>query len=299
MMKPIKRRKQMKVSFDKDFISALSDPAWSALFADVKVAGLAAESLTRAVVSKFGLGFGKVVRVTPQKYENIPGLKGSRVDVEAESGDNELAVYELQILYDRALPQRNLLAASHRISGSIPAGTDTSEYPVMMPRITVINICCYNIRDDCENADVIQPVQMRFGTPPHDVADDQYSVFYVQMPQFIAGEPDLADGFDCWMFTIWKSHELRKKPQEVVDMHLELKEFAARDGGFAQFCGRFDRIAADEGARKEYIMWLDESIRQRSIVDSAVEDAVAPLLEQLSEQAALIAELRAQLRKDK
>ncbi|MDR3295698.1 MAG: hypothetical protein LBT26_07730 [Clostridiales Family XIII bacterium] len=85
-------------------------------------------------------------------------------------------------------------------------------------------------------------------------------------------------------------------------MHTELKEFAARDGGFAQFCRRFDRVAADEDARKAYIMWLDESIRQRSIVDSAVEEAVAPLLDrlsekdsQLSEQAARIAALEARL----
>ncbi|MDR3294472.1 MAG: PD-(D/E)XK nuclease family transposase [Clostridiales Family XIII bacterium] len=291
-----KWRRQMKVSFDKDFISTLSDPAWSALFANVKVAGLAAESLTRAVVSKFGLGFGKVVRVTPQKYEkSIPGLKGSRVDVEAESADNELAVYELQILYDRALPRRNLLAAAHRISGSMPEGTDTSGYPAMMPKITVINICCYNVRDDGENAGAIQPVQLRFGAPPHGVADDRYAVFYVQLPQFLAKEPDLADAFDCWMYMIWKSHELRKKPQEVVDMHTELKEFAARDGGFAQFCRRFDRVAADEDARKAYIMWLDESIRQRSIVDSAVEEAVAPLLEQLSEKDAQLSEKDGQL----
>jgi hypothetical protein len=73
-------------------------------------------------------------------------------------------------------------------------------------------------------------------------------------------------------------------------MYPELKEFAVRDVGFAQFCSRFDRVAADEGARKEYIMWLDESIRQRSIVDSAVEDAVTPLLGQLSEKDSLISE---------
>jgi chromosome segregation ATPase len=136
---------------------------------------------------------------------------------------------------------------------------------------------------------------MRFGTPPHEVADDQYSVFYVQIPQFLAKEPDLTDDFDCWIFTIWKSHELRKKPQEVVEMYSKLKEFSTRDVGFAQFCSRFDRVAADDGARKEYIMWLDESIRQRSIVDSAVEDAVTPLLGQLSEKDSLLSEQAGQL----
>ncbi|MDR3295697.1 MAG: Rpn family recombination-promoting nuclease/putative transposase [Clostridiales Family XIII bacterium] len=206
--KPAMRRKQMKVSFDRDFISTLSDPAWSALFADAEVAGLAAESLTRAVVSKFGLDFGKVVRVTPQKYAgSVPGMKASRVDVEAVSADNEVAIYELQVLYDRALPRRNLLAAAHRISGSIPEGTDPGEYHAVMPKITVINICCYNIRDDGENAGVIQPVQLRFGAPPHGVADDQYAVFYVQLPQFLANGPDLSDGFGCWMYSS-SSHKI-------------------------------------------------------------------------------------------
>jgi hypothetical protein len=42
-------------------------------------------------------------------------------------------------------------------------------------------------------------------------------------------------------------------------------------------------------------MWLDESIRQRSIVDSAVEEAVAPLLDRLSEQAGQLSEKDARL----
>jgi hypothetical protein len=77
----------------------------------------------------------------------------------------------------------------------------------MMPKVTAINICCYNVRDDGENAGAIQPVQLRFGAPPHDVADDRYAVFYVQLPQFLAKEPDLADAFDCWMYSS-SSHKI-------------------------------------------------------------------------------------------
>jgi hypothetical protein len=287
MMKESGQRKQIKIKFTKDFISTLSDPAWAATFANAKVSGLAAESFTRAILSKYDIKLGKVVNVTPQKYENLPGFKGTRVDIEVETDDNELILIEIQIRYDKSLPQRNWLTTAHIISDSIPAGTETRDYAHRMPKIIVINICCHNIRDDRENGDIIQAVQLRYGAPPHEVADDQYCDIFIQLPQFLTklestgGEPDWNDDFESWLYVIWKSHELGITPREVVAMHTQLQELANRDVGFEQYCVRYNRVASDNKARREYAMWLDETIRQQSIVDSAVEDAVIPLLEQL------------------
>jgi hypothetical protein len=277
-MKAPKHRKQMNITFDRDFVSTLSDPAWQGLFADVSVAGKAADSLTRAIAGEYVPSFGSVVRVTPQQVDKLSGMRGSRVDVEVQTDSNEIVVYELQILTDKTLSQRNILKASHVFANRMPEGE--IDYEAHMCRVIVINICCFNVREENENGDVVQPVQLRYGKKPHDLADDQYEALYVQMPQFLAKEKvDFNEPLDCWLFTLWKCHELKKKPDEVAAMYPQLQQYASRDDGFSQFCSRFNYVSADETTRNTYLNWLLYQMNQRGVIASAVESAVETAIE--------------------
>jgi hypothetical protein len=53
--------------------------------------------------------------------------------------------------------------------------------------------------------------------------------------------------------------------QEVVDMTPELKAFAGRDGGFRQFCDRYQFVATDPETRDIYLNWLNERIHRNSV----------------------------------
>lgn len=264
------KRKQLDVNFSSNFISTLADPAWGAVFANQQVSGDAAESLTRAVVSGYITKFGKVIRVTPQSTAKQPGVQGSRVDVEVETEDNEIAIYEVQVIYDRGLSQRNLLSFAYKLSDSMPEGTKHADYPNKMPKIIAINFLCYNLRENSDK--IVQPVQLCYREPPVEVADDHIMIFNVQIPEFLNKNPDFSIPLHCWLYTIWQSHIQKKTPEEVVKMAPELDKYAQEDAGFRQYIQRFNWVAADKKARDEYFMWLNERLWQRGVIEGAIEE---------------------------
>jgi len=267
-------RKQLRLDFSEVIQSTLADSSWGSVFADENVAGLAAQSLTLAIVSSYIEKIGKVIKVIPQKYEALPGIRSSRVDIEVLSDNNELVIYEIQILYDKALDNRNFLAYAINAASTLPIGTPAHELPDKMPRVIFINILCYNVRDD--NSDVVQHSTMCYTNPPMKVSSTQIRRFEVQMPQFVelvrANKVDFTKPLHCWLYTIWTAHEKQITPGKVVEMNTALQEFAKTDEGFRQFCTRFKYVTDDPQSRKDYAKWLDETWRQMSIVESALDD---------------------------
>jgi hypothetical protein len=100
-------RNALEVNFSKTVSSPLADPTWNYAFANLEISGHAAQSLTKAVINDLIHLSGDVIRVTPQSYSKIPGLKGSKVDIEFQTADNELICCEMQVHYDKWLSTRN------------------------------------------------------------------------------------------------------------------------------------------------------------------------------------------------
>ncbi|MCL2015053.1 MAG: hypothetical protein FWG68_02265 [Defluviitaleaceae bacterium] len=70
--------------FYADVMSPLADPVISGIFANVEVAGKAADSLIRNTLATDGETIGKILKVTPQYTSDDPLLRGCRIDVDAE-----------------------------------------------------------------------------------------------------------------------------------------------------------------------------------------------------------------------
>ncbi|MDR1320542.1 MAG: PD-(D/E)XK nuclease family transposase, partial [Gracilibacteraceae bacterium] len=229
----------------------------------------------------------------PQSQTGFPDDRGSRVDIEVVTDDNEIVIYELQILHDPSLPKRNILAASHRIFDSAAPGDSYRELLKKTPKIIQINILCYNIRGD--NADIVQPIQMLFTKPPHTVADDTITQFDVQLPRFIKlieeDRVDYKNALHCWLMLFWKSHELKKSPQEVLKMYPQLQEFADANTGYGDFCQRYNLVAADRTTLKRYAMWINEALRREGEIAGAIEEKDAEIAEKDAEIAEKDAEI--------
>jgi hypothetical protein len=291
------KRNQLKMSFSKDFQSTLSDETWNSLFSNEHVAGKSVESLTNAIVSGFIGKIGTVTKVTPQRYEVVAGVRASRVDIEAESDHNELVIYEIQILYDKALPRRNTLSSALKVFNRVEKGTTTAELLVKTPKIIHINILCYNIRED--NNDIVQFSRKCYMNTPITPTDDEDFRFDVQLPRFreliISDKVDFKNETHCWLFTIWRCHELSKTPKEVMDMYPELREYAKVNVGYHEFGNRFEDVTRSAEARENYIKWIDETWRQQSVIDSAVEMAIEQFQEIIAEKDAALSEKDAAL----
>jgi hypothetical protein len=154
-------------------MSPLADPTWSAVFPNVELAGLAAQSFAQAVTDGFIELRGKVTSVTPQHYSKLPGVKASKVDVNIQTDANENVNTEIQVLYDRWLNKRIWVTTSYTIIGKVPTGAaygeraskeaadeepaDDIDMFVKIPKIIRINLLCYNIRSKDESGAIVQP----------------------------------------------------------------------------------------------------------------------------------------------
>jgi hypothetical protein len=79
----------------------LSDSVISAIFSEVKSAGLAAGRLIGFILKADDVEIGKVTNVTPQKIFTMPEVRGCRVDILVKTSDNEKIIVEVQIYRDQ------------------------------------------------------------------------------------------------------------------------------------------------------------------------------------------------------
>ena len=101
------------------FMSPLDDPVFGAIYANAEVAGLAMESLIKAVLESDNELFnGRIESITPQQVHLSPTERGFRVDVEVLTDTNERWLIEVQVNTDRNIMLRNLVVASHVFYGS-------------------------------------------------------------------------------------------------------------------------------------------------------------------------------------
>jgi len=288
-------------------MSPLADPVISAIFSDEKSAGLAAESLIRAILEAEGEGrqFGKVIKVTPQRAHNIPGQRGCRIDIQVRSDANEYGICEIQINMDPFIMQRNLFGASHIYTKTSVIGSNIAEMAENMPVVIAVNILMYNIRED--NKDILQPYKVMYAKPPVREALPQFGGYNIQLPGLLTTQPDFNSGLYCWCYTLYTAHKESKTIQEVIDMTPQLQDYYKQDSGFMQFCNQYNFAAADPRTMDEYVMWVKDLMREQGIRLGGYQDGekaaeerwrgvVAQKDAEIADKDALIAELSEQLR---
>jgi len=66
-------------------------------------------------------------------------------------------------------------------------------------------------------------------------------------------------------------------------MSPELQVFAEQDAGYEQFCNQYDRISADPKTRKEYVIWVNDQMREegkRDWIRQEVMEELTPKIRQ-------------------
>ncbi|MDR1085932.1 MAG: PD-(D/E)XK nuclease family transposase [Deltaproteobacteria bacterium] len=194
------------------------------------------------------------------------GNRACYVDVMAENDANGLSFLEVQLYFDPAILQRNLLMASYLIRGTANAGTKTEEMAKEMPRILAINIFgnAYNCRK--KNKELSQPIRFFYEKEPREVALNQFTVINVQLPYLPSARKDFTNHLYCWCFLLFHMHFNKKMPLEVYAMEPKIKEFVNRDPGAEQFVDRYGQVAASPEARKAYHDWMIAEFRERSLL---------------------------------
>jgi hypothetical protein len=250
--------------------SPFADPVVSACFSSVETAGLAVRSLGNSVTQQDGITIAEVISVTPQSCSKTPGRRGTRVDVRSKTAANQELIYEVNMYPDHAIHQRNFLAAAQVVMEGAGEGTTSAELAKRMPYVICINILDFNIRKD--NPDWLQPAKYVYTKEPIAVAMPQYISYDIELPKFRLAPPDFTSDLYCWVYSLEEARKTGKTIKEVVDMTVEIREFADRDIGFRQFCDRYQFVAADPDTRNEFLKWQLELMRQQGIRDAALEE---------------------------
>ncbi|MDR2599768.1 MAG: PD-(D/E)XK nuclease family transposase [Oscillospiraceae bacterium] len=257
------RNNEIIENFDNLVMSPLANPIIDAIFASEKTAGLAAESIIRVILEEEGINrsFGKVIKVTPQRSRSYPYQRGSRVDVEILTENNEIALVEIQISDDPSMMQRNLYSTSHVLTEKSIPGTTSAQMAVDMPTIIAINILSKSLRKD--NDEVLQPFKIMYTKPPIREAVPQFTGYNIQLDKIPSMKQDFNSGFYCWFYTLYTAHKENKTIEEVLKMAPELIAYTEQDAGYMQFCKQYDLATGDPESRRMYRNWfLDEWSRQ-------------------------------------
>jgi len=260
----------MELDDSKLVLSPLADPVASAILADVNVAGLALESLIRAVLEEAQHKFaGKIVSVTPQYTHSGIRNRGCRVDVEVKTDANEYAIFELQITPDVHIMLRDLFAASHIFTRSAKKGDSSALMASKMPTVISINILCYNVRED--NTDIVQPFEILYTKEPIKVAIPNFSGYNVQLPRILDMKQDFTNALYCWCYTLYTAHTKSMTIQEVLEMTPALQEYAEYDAGYKQFCDQYNLVASSPQAIQEYYLWYKDRMREEGMMLAAIQ----------------------------
>jgi predicted transposase/invertase (TIGR01784 family) len=246
-------------------LSPLADPVAGAIFANAEVAGLASESIIRAVLSsdKASKIVGKIVRVAAQRTHILPNNRGCRVDIEVETDANEIFRCEIQISPDTHILVRNLFSTSHLFVERSEIGDTVAQMAEKMPTVVCINLLCYNLRET--NKELVQPVKIMYTKPPQEVAIPNFVCFNVQLPRILEMSQNFTDDLYCWCYILYTAHLKKKTVKEVIAMTPELQTFAEKDTGFQQFNDRYETVSASPKSRREYVSWVNALMRDEGI----------------------------------
>jgi predicted transposase/invertase (TIGR01784 family) len=188
-----------------------------------------------------------------------------------ETEDNEKIIIEVQTTKE-PMGTRNLFEAAQIIMANSPKGTKVRKHNKIMPRIYIINILDFVLRDSHEDA--IQPVGILYtkGTP--EVAVPNLRIYNVQLPLFRVKEHDFDKPLDAWLYILDTAHQKKIPVGEVIAMNAKLKRIVEADLGLKQFSRQYARASASAKTQKEWAMYCSEMMREQGMIWAATEDGI-------------------------
>jgi len=255
----------MKIEFSEEKPpSPLADILWPDIFANAKVAGMAARSFVSAVL---GDDIGEVASINEFPFSEELGIPRSAVDVKVWLKGKAFALYEIQIASDLSVLDDNLLSASYKYLDTKGMYSWLNLREGQMNKLTFINILESGKRGE---ESYLEPIDLAYRNPPFEAVYRQLSMYNIQLSTFsksilaqeAAAKPgetacyELNSPLDHWVFALLKAHENHQSMKEVTKAYPQLQSFSKVDRGFAQFCERFDFVANEEDVFGQYVNWV-------------------------------------------
>ena len=238
-------------------VKPLADPVIAFIFRSVEAGGNAMLGLVNAVLEDSGdRPISNIISIQPQKQQTGPGERKFRLDVLAETVDNEIVLLEVQIDKQRFFNTRSMVYAMDSLQSRIGKGDTWDDIALNMPRVISINMLNFNLRKNGVNFhQIIEPV---YREEPREVAECHHITHNIELPKFRRLVPDWGNPLHLWLTAICRSHDQNKTLREVVDMEPALQAYENTDQSFAQFINGYGLANADEETRRQHNSWMLE-----------------------------------------
>ncbi|MDR0395945.1 MAG: Rpn family recombination-promoting nuclease/putative transposase [Oscillospiraceae bacterium] len=232
----------------------LADPVNAEIFSSKEQAGLAMQTLLNDVLEDSGdTRIGKIITLIPQKYKPAAQGRSYRIDVYAETADNELAVFEVSLDKNSVAVDRSFIYTQQAISQKLPVGVGWRDMPSAMPdRVIMLNILDFEARKGGRGFH--QVCEVTYREPPRELATERFSAHNLELPKFRKTEVDFNKPLHCWLHMLCKAQDNHMTLREAVDSEPNLAAFAKREG-VQQYMTQYAVASANPTTRNEYYLW--------------------------------------------
>lgn len=213
-------------------LNPLSDVVFSNIFKDMSAAPAMLDFINAVLAAAGDAPIKAIIRMQSQfpLIADLIGRKSGRVDVHAESNDNQIFDTEVQLRTGLDMNERDVFYGGRMIADNIPEGTPYDQ----LPRVRVINILDYVIRDNC--GDYFQPVNLIYRKPGRngemEVATDALRIYHIQLPlfrqQYTRLEDVRRDRLAAWLYAFDRGYQSESEMEVLATMTEGLATYAKK-----------------------------------------------------------------------
>ena len=244
----------------------LADPVNAEIFSSVEQAGLAMRMLLNDVLDDSGdFRIEKILYLYPEKYIPSTPDRSYRIDVYAETADNEYVIFEVSLDKYLVVIDRSFIYSQQAIAQKLPKGMNWREMPNVLPkRVIMLNILDFIERkaeteeEKREGLDFHQIIQHTYRQLPR-LASKRFLTHNLELPRFREVAVNFDNNLHCWLYMMTQAQDKRITLQEVVDAEPKLAEFAKREG-VKQYMTQYAVATANPQARNEYYLWAQNQM---------------------------------------
>ena len=244
-------------------LNPLSDVVFSSIFRDMSAAPAMLDFINAVLTAAGDAPIHKITSLQSQYplIAELIGKKSGRVDVHAESEDNQRFDWEVQLRSGLDMNERDMFYGGRMIANSMPSGTSYDK----LPRIRIINILDYVIRPDRE--EYLQPVNLIYRLPDANgdmlIATDAFRIYHIQLPLFRRQcdtlEKAQTDRLAAWLYTLDSGYRSES----------EMEVLGAMTEGLGTFAKKYNLAVNDPRVRALYEYEMSAEMDDATRISSA------------------------------
>ena len=136
------------------------------------------------------------------------------------------------------------------------------------PKVIHVNLLTYRVRH--KSRELLEPFKIMYTKGLPEIAIPNFSGYNVQLLNVGEAPPALGNALQCWCYALYTAYRMKISLKEVINMTRVLQDYVVQDPGFRQFCERYDIVASDPDAQKEYVSWVKDMMREEGVHDASM-----------------------------